>query len=61
LSQKKKRQKTFSSPEMTEKFASYPAKTRTNLLSLREMIFEVASKKKEVGEIEVFRWESQAI
>jgi hypothetical protein len=57
MGQKKKRQKTFSSPEMTEKFASYPSKTRANLLYLREMIFNVASKKKEVGEIdETLRW-----
>lgn len=54
---KKKQQKTFSNPEMIEKFANYPSKIRTKLLSLRELIFEVASKTKEVGELEeTFRW-----
>lgn len=52
-----KKRKTFSSPEMTEKFAGYPSKIRTKLLTIREIIFDVASKKKEVGEIEeAFRW-----
>ena len=32
----KKRQKTFASPEMTEKFTNYPSKIRNRLLSLRE-------------------------
>ncbi|KAF6247130.1 hypothetical protein C6990_05465 [Nitrosopumilus sp. b3] len=53
----KKIQKTFSNPEITEKFASYPSKIRIKLLSLRELIFEVASKTKEVGKLEeTLRW-----
>ena len=57
MNQKKKRQKTFSNSEVTEKFASYPSKIRTRLLSLRELIFEVASKTKDVGELEeTLRW-----
>ena len=40
----KKEQKIFENSDMAEKFASYPPKTRTKLLSLRELIFEVASK-----------------
>ena len=53
----KKRQKAFSNSDVTEKFASYPSKIRTRLLSIRELIFEVASKTKEVGELEeALRW-----
>ena len=52
-----KKQKTFATPEITEKFASYPSKMRIKLLSLRELIFDVASKTKEVGELEeALRW-----
>lgn len=52
-----KKQKIFSTPEITEKFASYPSKIRTKLLSLRTLIFEVASETKKVGELEeVLRW-----
>ena len=52
-----KKQKIFATPEITEKFASYPSKLRSNLLSLRELIFDVASKTKEVGELEeALRW-----
>ena len=54
---KMKKQKNFASPEVTEKFTNYPSKTRTRLLSLRELIFEVASKTKGVGELEeTLRW-----
>ena len=52
-----KKQRIFTNSEVTEKFASYPPKTRTKLLSLRELIFEVASKTKGVGELEeTLRW-----
>ena len=52
-----KKQKDFTDPVMTEKFASYPSKIRTRLLSLRELIFEVALKTKGVGELEeALRW-----
>ena len=52
-----KKQRDFTDPVITEKFASYPSKIRTRLLSLRELIFEVASKTKGVGELEeVLRW-----
>jgi len=52
-----KKHKTFPTPEITEKFASYPSKTRINLMNLRELIFEVASKTKGVGELEeALRW-----
>ena len=57
MNQKKKKQKTFPTPEITEKFASYPSKTRSNLMNLRKLIFEVASKTKGVGKLEeVLRW-----
>lgn len=57
MNKKMRRQKTFASPEMTEKFASYPTKLRSKLLSLRELIFDVASKTKGVGELEEgLRW-----
>ena len=52
-----KKQKIFATPEITEKFASYPSKMRIKLLSLRELIFDVASKTKEVGKLEeALRW-----
>ena len=52
-----KRRKIFATPEITEKFASYPSKIRTKLLFLRELIFEVASETKKVGELEeALRW-----
>jgi len=53
----KKEQKIFENSDMAEKFASYPPKTRTKLLSLRELIFEVASKTEKIGKLEeTFRW-----
>ena len=52
-----KKQRNFSTPEITEKFASYPSKIRTKLLDLRDLIFEVASETKEVGKLEeALRW-----
>ena len=51
-----KKQK-FSSPQITEKFASYPSNIRSKLLDLREIIFDVASKTKKVGNLEeTLRW-----
>ncbi len=52
-----KNKKNFATPEITEKFANYPSKIRTKLLSLRELIFEVASETEKVGELEeTLRW-----
>jgi len=52
-----KKQRDFTDSVITEKFASYPPKIRSKLLSLRELIFEVAPKTKGIGELEeALRW-----
>ncbi len=52
-----KKEKIFTTPKLTEKFASYPPEIRIKLLSLRTLIFDVALKTKEVGELEeTLRW-----
>lgn len=52
-----KKDKKFSTPEITEKFTSYSSEMRDKLLSLRKLIFDVASKTREIGELEEsLRW-----
>ena len=47
----------FANPRVAKVFASYPPKIRKKLLALRELIFGVASKSKEIGKLEeVLKW-----
>ncbi len=47
----------FQSPDVKAKFDEYPVKMRTKLLSIRELIFSVATQTEGVGEIEeTLKW-----
>jgi hypothetical protein len=51
------KQVKFINPEVAAVFASYPKECRNKLMFLRQLIFDVASKTKEVGEVEeTLKW-----
>lgn len=47
----------FKNPKVAQTFKNYPKKIRDRLMTLRELIFEVATKTKGVGELEeTLKW-----
>jgi hypothetical protein len=48
----------FSNPDVNDIFDSYPSLTKVKLLEIRELIFSVADKDPEIGEIEeTLKWD----
>lgn len=49
----------FQDETVKNKYASYPQKVRTQLLLIRELIFQIAAQSQDIGQIEeILKWET---